>query len=176
LIEVSDDAPYFRTPWTFDWQFSNDPNEQLWTDIMDEDVLSLTAKIVSAHVSMNDLAADQLPSLIRTVHEALVTVGRTVADQAKAEPAVSARKSVFRDHIVCLDCGQSFKMLKRHIVADHGLTPDQYRARWGLPLTYPMVAPEYAAQRSQLAKDSGLGKKSSNEPDPPKRGRSAKGK
>jgi predicted transcriptional regulator len=140
------------------------------------DVLSLTARIISAYVSSNDVAADQLPALIRTVHEALVAIGQTVAEPAKTEPSASAKKSVFFNHIVCLDCGRDFKVLKRHILADHGLTPDEYRAKWGLPPSYPMVAPEYAAQRSRMAKDSGLGRKASNEPEPKKLGRSAKGK
>jgi predicted transcriptional regulator len=143
--------------------------------MMEDDVLSLTAKIVSAHVTRNGVATDQLSTLIKSVHETLATVGQTVTEPPKAEPAVSARKSVFADHIVCLDCGQGFKMLKRHIATDHGLTPEEYRAKWQLPPTYPMVAAEYAAERSKMAKDSGLGKKAPVvEPPPTKRGRPAK--
>jgi predicted transcriptional regulator len=142
---------------------------------MADDVLSLTAQIISAHVSSNDVSASQVPKLIRAIHEALATIGQTITEPPKSEPAVSAMKSVFPDHIVCLDCGKGVKMLKRHISADHGMTPYEYRAKWGLPLSYPMVAPEYAAQRSQMARDSGLGRKVVAPP-PKKRGRPAKGK
>jgi predicted transcriptional regulator len=138
-------------------------------DIMDdENVLSLTAKIVSAHVSRNGVRADQLSTLIKVIHQTLATVGQAVAEPPKAEPAVLAKKSVFPGHIVCMDCGKGFKVLKRHIGADHGLTPGQYRAKWELPPSYPMVAPEYASQRSQLALASGLGKKAPVEPAPKK--------
>ena len=99
------------------------------------------------------------PALIRNVHQALATVEQASAEPATAEPSVSAKKSVFADHILCLDCGQSFKMLKRHISTDHQMTPDEYRAKWRLPPSYPMVAAEYAATRSKLAKDNGLGRK-----------------
>jgi predicted transcriptional regulator len=132
---------------------------------------------VSAHVANSDVAANELPALIKGVYQTLATVDQTVTEPPKAEPAVSAKKSVFPDHIVCLDCGEGFKMLKRHIATDHGQTPDQYRLKWGLPHDYPMVAPEYAAERSKMAKDIGLGKKAPVvEPAPTKRGRSAKGK
>jgi predicted transcriptional regulator len=80
---------------------------------------------------------------------------------------VDVKKSVFPDHIICLECGASMKMLKRHLATDHGMTPDEYRAKWDLPFSYPMVAPEYAATRSQLAKDSGLGRKVEATPPPP---------
>jgi predicted transcriptional regulator len=120
---------------------------------------SLTAQIVSAHVANNNVAVDQLAGLIREVYQMLATVEQVPVDPIKAEPAVEVKKSVFADHILCLDCGQSFKMLKRHISTDHQMTPDEYRAKWDLPPTYPMVAAEYAATRSNLAKDSGLGRK-----------------
>jgi predicted transcriptional regulator len=120
---------------------------------------SLTAHIVSAYSASNDVLASQLPSLIRTVHQALATAGRVPAEPIKVEPTVAVEKSVFGDHIVCLDCGTSVKMLKRHLARDHQMTPGEYRAKWGLPPTYPMVAPEYGATRSQLAKDSGLGRR-----------------
>jgi predicted transcriptional regulator len=138
---------------------------------MDDRIRILTADIVSAHISRNNISVDQLPALIRDVHQALATVGQAPAESIKAEPAVDVKKSVFPDHIVCLECGASMKMLKRHLATDHGMTPEEYRAKWGLPATYPMVAPEYAATRSQLAKDSGLGRKKAAPP-PPKRGRS----
>jgi predicted transcriptional regulator len=137
---------------------------------------SLTADIVSAHISKNEVTLEQLPALIRDVHQALAAVGQTPSEAIKAEPAVDVKKSLFPDRIVCLECGASMKMLKRHLATDHQMTPDEYRAKWGLPPTYPMVAPEYAATRSQLAKDSGLGRKAEAPPPPPKKaGRSKKG-
>jgi predicted transcriptional regulator len=126
---------------------------------MENEIIRLTAQIVSAHVAANEISVGQLPSLIRDVHQALATAGEAPAEPIKAEPAVAVKKSVFADHIVCLDCGQSFKVLKGHVWSSHQMTPDQYRAKWDLPPSYPMVAPEYAATRSQLAKDSGLGRK-----------------
>lgn len=141
---------------------------------MEDQIISLTAQIVSAHVSRSDVAIDQLSALIRSVHHALATIDSSVIEQPRAEPAVPAKKSVFTDHIVCLDCGQGYKMLKRHIAANHGLTPEEYRAKWELPPFYPMVAQEYASQRSQLALASGLGRKAPVEPAPKKRGRPAK--
>jgi predicted transcriptional regulator len=142
---------------------------------VEDQIVSLTVQIVSAHVAANDVSPVQLPVLIREVHRALATVGQPVIEPPKAEPAVSAKKSVFADHIVCLDCGQGFKMLKRHIAADHGLTPEQYRTKWGLSHDYPMVAAEYAAERSKMAVDSGLGKRAPFAPAPKKRGRPTKG-
>jgi predicted transcriptional regulator len=141
---------------------------------VENEIVSLTAKIVSAHIANNDMSADQLPGLIRNVHQALATVGQTPAEPTKSEPAVDVKNSVFADHILCLDCGKSFKMLKRHLATDHQMTPEEYRAKWNLPPTYPVVAPEYAATRSQLAKDSGLGRTFEAPPPPKKRGRSAR--
>ena len=141
---------------------------------MEDKIVRLTARIVSAHIANNNVSVDQLPGLIRDVHQALATVGQAPAEPLKTEPAVDVKKSVFPDHIICLECGASMKMLKRHLATDHQLTPDQYRAKWGLPPTYPMVAPEYAATRSQLAKDSGLGRKV-EAPPPKRRGRPKKG-
>jgi predicted transcriptional regulator len=116
----------------------------------------------------------QLLALIRSVHHTLSSVGRAAVEPIKIEPAVAVNKSAFADHILCLDCGQRFKMLKRHISTDHHMTPDEYRTRWGLPPSYPMVAAEYAATRSTLAKKSGLGRKA-GAPAPKKRGRPKKG-
>jgi predicted transcriptional regulator len=138
---------------------------------VEHDIISLTAQIVSAHVANNDVSANQLPGLIRDVHQALAVAGQVPADRAKVEPAVGAKKSVFADHILCLDCGKSFKMLKRHISTDHQMTPDQYRAKWNLPASYPMVTAAYAATRSKLALASGLGRKVEATPPPKKRGR-----
>jgi predicted transcriptional regulator len=126
---------------------------------VEQQIVALTADIVSAHVANNDVAVNQLASLIRAVHEMLATVGQVPVDPLKAEPAVAVKKSVFADRILCLDCGLSFKMLKRHIRTNHQTTPDQYRAKWQLPSSYPMVAADYAATRSRLAMDIGLGRK-----------------
>jgi predicted transcriptional regulator len=138
---------------------------------MEDRIISLTAQIVSAHIAANDVSAAQLPALIREVYQALVSAGQAAVEPVKAEPAIAINKSVFADHILCLDCGGSFKMLKRHISTDHQMTPEEYRIKWGLPPSYPMVAAEYAATRSNLAKASGLGRKAEVAPPPKKRGR-----
>lgn len=138
---------------------------------MDDRIIDLTAQIVSAHVANNDVKPDQIPSLIRGVHQALATVGDAAVEPIKAEPAVAVKKSVFADHILCLDCGGSFKMLKRHIATDHQMTPDQYRAKWGLPRSYALVAADYTARRSKLALASGLGRRAETSPPSKKRGR-----
>jgi predicted transcriptional regulator len=142
--------------------------------VVEDQTIDLIAQIVSAHVSNNDVSVVQLPALIRSVHQALTTVGQVPAEPIKSEPAVAVKKSVFPDHILCLNCGQRFKTLKRHIRTDHQMTPDEYRTKWGLPSSYPMVAAEYAATRSTLAKKSGLGRKVVA-PDPKKRGLPKKG-
>jgi predicted transcriptional regulator len=136
---------------------------------VENEILGLTADIVSAHIGHNQVSAEQLSRLIHDVHGALATVGQAPAEAIKAVPAVDAKKSVFADHILCLDCGQSFKMLKRHISTDHQMTPDEYRVKWGLPASYPMVAAAYAAERSKLAIASGLGRKVEAPPPPPKK-------
>jgi predicted transcriptional regulator len=123
------------------------------------DVLALTAQIVSAHVSKNNVMPDALPALIQDVYRTLSTVGREPAQADKPTPAVPVKKSVFADHIICLEDGKKLKMLKRHLKTSFNLTPDQYRERWGLPADYPMVAPDYASHRSSLAKKIGLGTK-----------------
>ena len=124
-----------------------------------EELLRLAAGIVSAHAGNNALPADQLPKLIRQVFSALATAQQNAATPPRPEPAVSVRTSVHQDHLVCLDCGKHFSMLKRHLMTDHKLTPDQYRQRWQLTPTYPIVAPAYAKTRSALAKSFGLGHK-----------------
>ena len=124
------------------------------------DILGLTAQIVSAHVSKNRLETEALPSLIQSVYRSLSTAGQVEAASAPAlTPAVPIKKSVLPDYIVCLEDGKKLKMLKRHLQTGYGLTPDAYRAKWGLPRDYPMVAPSYAATRSGLAKKIGLGLK-----------------
>ncbi|MGE0221697.1 MAG: MucR family transcriptional regulator [Acetobacteraceae bacterium] len=125
---------------------------------MAEDVLGLTAQIVSAHVTKNAVSVEELPSLIREVYKTLVNVGEVTAPPEAPTPAVPATKSVFPDYMVCLECGKQMTMLKRHLMTEHNLTVDEYRSKWTLPATYPMVAPNYAATRSALAKEMGLGK------------------
>jgi predicted transcriptional regulator len=121
--------------------------------------IELTAEIVSAYVSNNIVAASEIPSLINQVHAALSRVsgksGDAPAEQLK--PAVSVKKSVTAEHIVCLEDGKKFKSLKRHLRTQYNMTPEQYREKWSLGADYPMVAPNYAAARSQLAKQMGLG-------------------
>ncbi len=124
------------------------------------ELTALTADIVSAHVGNNAVAIGDLPLLIRNVHDALVGLAIPPAEPvAELVPAVSIRQSVKPDYIVCLEDGKKVKMLKRHLMTAYNLTPDEYRAKWGLPADYPMVAPNYTATRSQLAKDMGLGRK-----------------
>jgi predicted transcriptional regulator len=136
---------------------------------MKNKIISLTAQIVSAHVAANDISVGQLPGLIRDVYQALSTTEQASDEPIKVEPAVAVKKSVFGDQIICLDCGASLKMLKRHLADNHQMTPEEYRAKWDLPASYPMVAPEYAATRSQIAKDIGLGRKVKVVPPPKKR-------
>jgi predicted transcriptional regulator len=123
------------------------------------ELLGLAAEIVSAHVSHNTVAADQLSRLIQQVFNALATAEQAANAPSRAKPAVAVKRSVFADHMVCLDCGKSLTMLKRHLMTDHKLTPEQYRQRWELPFSYPLVAPNYAKLRSTLAKKIGLGQK-----------------
>jgi predicted transcriptional regulator len=125
------------------------------------DLLALTGKIVSAHLSKNSVAMSDVPALIASVHASLVELGKPGATASeRPQPAVPIKKSVTPDYIVCLEDGLHLKMLKRHLRTAYNLTPGQYRARWGLPVDYPMVAPSYAKQRSRLAKEIGLGQKS----------------
>ena len=123
-----------------------------------DQILGLAAQIVSAHVRHNSVAADALPRLIQEVYRALVNIGQQPT-QEKAAPAVPVKQSIRQDRIVCLEDGKSFSMLKRHLMTDHKLTPQQYREKWALPRDYPMVAPDYAKTRSALAKKIGLGRK-----------------
>jgi predicted transcriptional regulator len=121
------------------------------------DVLGLTAQIVAAHVANNTVSPDALPSLIQEVYRTLAGVGNQAAHSERPEPAVPVKKSVFRDHLICLEDGKKLKMLKRHLKTAYNMTPDQYRERWGLGRDYPMVAPDYAKHRSSLAKRIGRG-------------------
>jgi predicted transcriptional regulator len=124
-----------------------------------DQVLGLTAQIVSAHVRHNTVAPDALPGLIQEVYRTLSNIGQQPAQTEKSAPAVPVKQSIRQDRIVCLEDGKSFSMLKRHLMTDHRLTPQQYREKWGLPRDYPMVAPDYAKTRSALAKKIGLGRK-----------------
>jgi predicted transcriptional regulator len=127
---------------------------------MDEAILGLTAQLVSSYVSNNRVPGDQLPALIQAVYQTLSTAQTSaVAAMAKVEPVVAVKKSVLPDRIICLVCGPSYSMLKRHLGTEHELTPAEYRARYELPRDYPLVAPDYAKTRSQLAKQIGLGRK-----------------
>ncbi|MBI3707664.1 MAG: MucR family transcriptional regulator [Proteobacteria bacterium] len=123
------------------------------------DVLSLTTEIVAAHVSNNTVTLTDLPGLIQQVYQTLASVGEVPVIAPRPQPAVSIKKSVTPDYIICLEDGKKLKMLKRHLNTAFNMTPDQYRDRWGLPADYPMVAPNYAKQRSQLARALGLGTK-----------------
>ena len=127
-------------------------------DEQSPELLEHTTKIVAAHVSHNPIAVTDVPDLIATVHETLAKLGTEEA-AAKPKPAVSIKQSVKPEYIVCLDDGKKLKMLKRHLRTAYNMTPDDYRKRWGLPSDYPMVAPNYAKQRSKLAKKIGLGRK-----------------
>ena len=129
------------------------------SDGLDADVLRLTAKIVSAHVGKNQVAVGALPELIQSVHRSLATANSAEPAPAPLTPAVPIRKSVFPDYVVCLEDGKKLKMLKRYLQTRYGMTPEQYRQKWGLPADYPMVAPNYASHRSSLAKQAGLGRK-----------------
>jgi predicted transcriptional regulator len=119
---------------------------------------TLTSQIVSAHVAHNAVGADKLPELIRSVHSTLGSLSETPQDTGPLKPAVPIKKSVTPDYIICLEDGKKLKVLKRYLRSQYDMTPEQYRQRWGLPADYPMVAPNYAEQRSQFAKKIGLGK------------------
>lgn len=126
----------------------------------------LTTRIVTAYVSSNTVPADTLPGLITTVFQALGGPGQATAGTPDLVPAVPVKKSVFPDYIVCLEDGKKMKMLKRHLQSAYGMTPKQYREKWGLPESYPMVAPAYAARRSVLAQEIGLGRAIKATPEP----------
>ncbi len=124
------------------------------------ETLKLTVKIVSAHVSNNAVAAGDLPQLIQSVYKALAEIGAIPAQPERPRPAIPVKKSVLDDYIICLEDGKKLKMLKRHLKTAYNMTPEEYRERWNLSADYPMVAPNYAAHRSNLAKRIGLGTRS----------------
>lgn len=123
------------------------------------DLLSLTTEIVSAHVANNIVSLGDLPQLIQDVYKTLSSVGSAPVQPERPQPAVPVKRSVAPDYIICLEDGKKLKMLKRHLKTAYDMTPEEYRERWGLPADYPMVAPNYAAHRSSLAKQIGLGTK-----------------
>jgi predicted transcriptional regulator len=127
--------------------------------VTSETYIELTAEIVSAYVSNNTVPAGELPGLINQVHSALtrVSAGNSEAPSEPLKPAVPVKRSIHPDFIVCLEDGKKFKSLKRHLRTQYSMTPEQYREKWSLPPDYPMVAPNYAEARSQLAKQMGLG-------------------
>jgi len=127
---------------------------------MKETLITLAGDIVAAHVSNNDVAVADLPGLITNVYNALANLGEeVVVEEPKPQPAVAIRNSIKPDYIVCLEDGKRLKMLKRYLRTNYNMSPEEYRARWGLPADYPMVAPNYAEKRRDLAKKIGLGRK-----------------
>ena len=129
---------------------------------MDAEIIVLTSQIVSAYVSKNSLQASDLPALISSVYQSLKSLDQPQAAVEAAvdlKPAVPVKKSVTPEYIICLEDGKKLKMLKRHLSSSYGITPDEYRAKWGLPADYPMVAPNYAKARSDLALKLGLGRR-----------------
>ena len=128
----------------------------------DAELVELTTGVVAAYVARNHVRSAEMPALIASVHQALASLGQADEPEVTAEPlkpAVPVKKSVTDDYIISLEDGRKFKSLKRYLATSHGMTPDDYRAKWGLPKDYPMVAPAYAAKRSALAKTIGLGNK-----------------
>lgn len=125
---------------------------------MSDQLLELTANIVASHVSHNAVQKEELPGLIRSVYSSLHQAAANKTETQPAKPMVPVKASVYPDHLVCLECGKSFRVLRRHIQTEHDMSPDQYRARFGLPSNYPVVAPQYAEVRSALAKKIGLGR------------------
>ncbi|MEX0583188.1 MAG: MucR family transcriptional regulator [Sneathiella sp.] len=121
------------------------------------ELLALTTDIVTSHLSRNPVETGEISSLIKDVYATLSTVGEMTDEEEKPEPVVAIRKSIHPDYIICLEDGKKLKMLKRHLKTSYDMTPEQYRERWGLPADYPMVAPNYAEQRRNLAKKIGLG-------------------
>ena len=136
-------------------EYLSDQNQAVTTDLV-----GLTADIVSAYVSQNPLPVAGLPDLIASIHSSLTGLNQpNVPEPSQQEPAVNPKRSVTPDYIICLEDGKKFKSLKRHLAVHYGLSPNEYREKWGLKPDYPMVAPAYAAQRSTLAKAAGLGRK-----------------
>ena len=134
-------------------------SEETTQKATNDDVLKMTAEVVSAYVGNNALPSSEIPELIKLVYGSLQGLDHSGDRQEQLKPAVPIRRSVTPDHIICLEDGKKLKMLKRHLRTTYNMTPEEYRAKWGLPADYPMVAPNYAEQRSQFAKKIGLGRK-----------------
>ena len=142
------------------------------TEASNTELVTMTGRIVASYVRSNQIAVNDLPNLIRVVHQSLAGSGRPVEQEVvELRPAVPVKKSVMPDYIVCLEDGKKLKMLKRYLRTAYGMTPDEYRRKWGLPADYPMTAPNYAEQRSAFAKSIGLGKKAAAPAKPLRRGR-----
>ena len=124
-----------------------------------DELISLTSEVVAAYVSKNSVSTNDLPDLIGSVYGKLSSLSAPEEPEVKQDPAVPIKRSVKNDAITCLECGKGQKMLKRHLASAHGLTPEEYRAKWHLPYDYPMTAPDYAEKRRSLAKQIGLGRK-----------------
>jgi predicted transcriptional regulator len=135
------------------------PRKPASDETQSSDLLQLTVQVVSSYVGNNTLVADDVPKLIAATHQALARLGTSSEPQEREEqkPAITVKRSVTPDYIVCLEDGKKFKSLKRHLRTHYDLSPEQYREKWGLPHDYPMVAPNYAAARSDLARKMGLG-------------------
>ncbi len=132
-------------------------------DVDRGEILRMAVEVVSSYVGRNQIAGDQIPELINTVYRSMAGLANPDGhkEQEASKPAVAVRRSVTPDYIICLEDGKKLKMLKRHLRTTYGMTPEEYRAKWKLPHDYPMVAPNYAKQRSEFAKNIGLGRKSS---------------
>lgn len=129
-----------------------------------DDILKLATEIVAAYVSNNPIPVSEVPAMIKSVHSTLGGLGGALQGEAPTaqKPAIAVKRSVNPDYIVCLEDGKKLKMLKRYLRSNYSMTPEEYRAKWGLPADYPMVAPNYAAQRSEFAKKIGLGRTASS--------------
>ena len=134
------------------WRMTENPSSE------SKEIIEWTAEIVASYVQKNSVSISDLPQLIKTVNDSLTSLS-CGSPAEKPKPAVSIRRSVTPDYIICLEEGRKLKMLKRHLATAYGMTPEEYREKWGLPADYPMVAPNYAKQRSSLAKKIGLGKR-----------------
>jgi predicted transcriptional regulator len=134
-------------------------SNQTQDKVSDEEMLRMTTDVVSAYVGNNPLPATDIPDVIKTVYGSLSTLSGPAAGRDALRPAVPVRRSVTPDYLVCLEDGKKLKMLKRHLRTNYDMTPEEYRAKWGLPPDYPMVAPNYAKQRSEFAKRIGLGRR-----------------
>ena len=142
-----------------------------------EQLIELTADIVSAHVANNTVSVGDVANLVQRVHEALAALGTPVPEpQQEKTPVVSVRASIKPEYLVCMECGRKQKTLKRHLQNAHGMTPDQYRADYGLPRDYPMVAPDYSKRRSEMAQAIGLGRRAARDDGDASDNKGAKGK